>query len=244
MFAPPSQYGWAPPVAAARLAATRRRRSGGVILAVGLALLAALAVGGLVEAGGLTALGSFFSSLAKGAGATTSAQDVYHDPLTSPTGGWLNDSAACTFERDGYHVHGGRECPAPYGLGSSDVDVSVQARLVSGGPKSGYGIAVREDGSEGYALVIVNGGFWAFAKGADKSDTILLSGRRPDLIKSGSGATNTLEVRATGTHFVCTINGVKVGEVDDSTYASGAIGLGASPDGADVVYTNFSLTVL
>jgi len=73
---------------------------------------------------------------------------------------------------------------------------------------------------------------------------MLLDGKRPDLIKSGSGATNTLEARATGTHFVCSINGVKVGEVDDSTDASGDIGLAGSDDGSDVVYTNFSLTVL
>lgn len=68
---------------------------------------------------------------------------MYRDPPTAPTGGWLNDGTSCTFERDGYHVHGDRDCPAPYGVGSSDVDVSVQARLVSAGSKSSYGITLR-----------------------------------------------------------------------------------------------------
>ena len=63
-------------------------------------------------------------------------------------------------------------------------------------------------------------------------------------IKGGLNVVNTLQVQAKGSHFKFFVNGVMVGEADDSTYATGYTGLSGGGGGIEDAYNNFLVTSL
>jgi hypothetical protein len=213
-----------------------------------------VAVAALVVAlGGLTACGG--SSMPQPAPPATATPQpmatatpaptvLFNDPLTSNVNGW-HEGNGCSFKSVGYHINGAVACFAPVST-PADEDVSVQASQISGSLQHGYGLLVRASVSNNslndYAFVIVGVGAWAFFKDAGSTSTMIVPFTASSAIHTGLNATNTLEMRMQGAHFDFLINGMPVGQADDSTFAAGATGLGGG-DGIEVVYTNFKITL-
>jgi hypothetical protein len=241
-----------PPASAQRLTAppalrARRRRQGVVrrisvgcgaaVLTFVLVILARVALD--VAAGGL-------GGAAPGrADPTPNTSRVYAASLMAPgagTSGWNNDSR-CSAKHDGYHIVGSYICYAPI-ADAGNADISVQVRQILGDPFEPYGIAFRILGADShYEFDIDSHGKWAMYKFADGTATTLVPFTANAAIARGLGVTNTLRVRARGSRFACFVNGVEVGQVDDTTFTSGKTGL-VGDDGIEVVFTNFALTRL
>src|SRR5258708_30352568 len=112
------------------------------------------------------------------------------------------------------------------GLKYGDVDVSISAKLMNyASPDNpaalaAYGIAVRQGGYGGQYLFfgITPNGRWfnGYPNQTDPTQT----GTPNSALRTGIGATNTLEVQTHGTHFVFLINGVSVDDEDMSGASS------------------------
>jgi hypothetical protein len=181
-----------------------------------------------------------------GGGATTGAPQgtvLLRDPLTSNAHGWPDD-ADCSIRQDGYHVVGGIICSAPTGT-LADLDVSVQTREVSGPTDHFFGIGLRAGGAnlaDRYLFGVDANGKWVFGKYANGQFTAIDAIQSTSAIATGLNASNTLEVRAAGTHFNFLINGTQVGTADDATLSAGVVTLEGSPD-IEVVFTNAQISV-
>ena len=167
------------------------------------------------------------------------------DPLTKRPTRWTEEQN-CSIRDDGYHVTGNNICflaGAPIG----DSYITVTVLQIAGVEDLSYGITLRRASAGNYYSFEIDGsGRWYFYKSAlDSNDapvlTLLASHADNPSINKGLFHSNTLQVRATGSHFEFFVNNVKVGQANDSSYAQGTIGLGSN-DQLEVVYTNFILT--
>jgi hypothetical protein len=175
-------------------------------------------------------------------GTPTAATDltIYDNPMTGVNTDWQNDTN-CSFKPDGYHITAAFICYAPP-EDVGNVVVSVTAKQVSGVTNAFYGLVLRRT-SKGnyYAFEIDGNGKWVFDVVKDNTVTRLVDVTANPAIQPGLGVANILQVRAVGSHFQFSVNGTQVGQIDDSTFLSGLLGLGGK-DGLDVVYTNFKAT--
>ncbi|MGH2509499.1 MAG: hypothetical protein ACRDHZ_19145, partial [Ktedonobacteraceae bacterium] len=162
--------------------------------------------------------------------AITNSTPVLRDPLNSPDGNdWPDDGTFCAFVNNRYVVnaHGNstlQPCIASssqmnYGAAAFQVDVTLIA-----GNDAGLIFRTSADGSQFYDFEIT-----------DQHQFYLRyrnNGKYTDLIKPisnsailGSGGQNTLLILASGSDFRLFINHTFVGEAQDSTFASGQIGV-------------------
>jgi hypothetical protein len=174
-----------------------------------------------------------------GVTATLQGTLTYVDAFTSGLDGWAADSN-CHIRRDGYHVQNGYVCYAPV-QNVFDVDVYVQVKEASGSARGLYGLVFRgfDDGNYYVFGVTANGDWGAFVC-ADKTCKPLAGYERDTAVQVGLGATNALEVWVVGTHFTFFVNGVKVGEADDSSVGNGRVGLYAE-QGVEASFTNLMI---
>lgn len=223
-----------------------RPRRGRTALIVGLALVVAV-----VLTSGLGAVAGYyywrtshvavpFDNFATPT-ATPSGTIILQDPLTSNIYGWAMDPPYCQFANGGYQVSD-RICFAPVGV-IGDASISVQVRQIQGIPTHGFGLALRHVSQGNYYLFhIVSDSQWLFGKVVNGSLSPILGWQGSNAIKGGLNATNTLLVRAKGSHFDFYVNNQQVGQADDSTFSSGRTGVDA---GASVqsVFNNFTVTI-
>jgi hypothetical protein len=147
---------------------------------------------------------------------------------------------------DGYHVTDNHICFMA-GVPSKDSYITVTALQVAGVQVAGvedlsYGVSLRRVAAGYYYSFEIDGsGNWYFYKATDSVLTLLASHSDNPSINKGLFHANTLQVRATGKRFEFFVNNVKVGQVNDSSYAEGTVGLGSN-DQVEVIYTNFILT--
>lgn len=161
---------------------------------------------------------------------------LYQSALTAQSNDWPNDKE-CFFKSDGYHIVGASNCYYS-GAAYEDATISVTAKLLKGDPSGAYGIAFRRPSADNfYAFLITGNGDWFVLKG----NTILLKPAHSSAITAGVGAINQLSVRMQGAHFTFVANGTQLGDLSDSTYATGAAGL-AGDVNLDIAYTNFAVT--
>lgn len=176
------------------------------------------------------------------AGAPAGMHLILRDTMLGTNDGWANDSH-CFFGSDGYHVKDGYICYAPTSA-FADGSVAVTTKQVFGSIHYYYGIVLRRI-SKGnyYAFSVDSNGYWAFIRVVNDKTSIVGNQHTSAAIKTGIGASNTLEVRASGTHFQFFINSTPVGEADDSTYSSGKVGVDGGGSGLETVFTNFTVAV-
>jgi len=205
--------------------ATRRRR---LPIVIGIVVVVVLLLGGAGAA--IAAISSRSTTV------------LFQDALTSDSGHWPS-TASCTFQSDGYHILDGHICYADTD-NFGNADISVQLQQVSGTGDNAYsGVAVRRV-SQGnlYTFGITTGGQWAFVKTVNDEQTALGgSPQASGAIHKGLGSSNTLEVRAHGSHFDLFVNGTQVGAVDDSTFSTGRCGLFAD-QGIETTFTSFQVS--
>lgn len=175
------------------------------------------------------------------ASATPSGPTVlFQDALTPSSTGWSSD-ADCVLKSDGFHFTASVICFAPAD-DARNVDISVQARQVSGPTTVFYGIVFRHASTGNYYQYnIDSNGKWTFLKSVGGNVATVVPFTANAAIKAGLNATNTLEVRAVGATLTFFVNGTQVGQTRDTTYTSGSTGL-IGDDGIEVVNTQFKMT--
>ena len=166
---------------------------------------------------------------------------IFEDDLTTNVNGWVSTSD-CFFRSDGYHIAGGHVCFSRVpGTTASDANISVQVQQVSGSIADPYGLVFRSDDHGNYYFFGIDGnGKWLFEKVVATQATILIPFTPNAIIAKGLNSSNIIEVHALATHFELYVNGVLVGQLDDSTYSEGRVGL-AGDDSIEVVYTNLRI---
>jgi hypothetical protein len=167
-------------------------------------------------------------------------ETIYENPMDGSRIDWRN-KAECQFKPDGYHITAAFICFAPQN-DVGDIDVTVTTKQITGATNKFYGIALRGASTVAsyYAFEIDANGKWAFEVAKSGTSTALVDVSANAAIRPGLGATNTLRVRAVGSHFIFFVNGTQVGTADDPSFNSGLLGL-FGDDGADVAFTNFKL---
>jgi hypothetical protein len=215
---------------------------GGVVLVISLCCVLPIAY--LASRGGQTT-----------AHGTPGPSIVYQSDMKKGDGRWP-DGSDCGFQADGYHITTNATCLVSIAA-MTDGAVSADVKQVMGATDGPRGIELRRATPGNFYEFAIDGqGNWGFLKytngvgtyvntpgatlGATPSATP--GGVSPNAaIKSGVNVPNHLEVRASGSHFEFFVNGTKVGERDDTSYASGIPGLSGARN-AEVVYTNFKVT--
>ena len=172
---------------------------------------------------------------------------LFSDPLTTDINNWSNDGNHCFFQGQAYHVKNNSVCYASIG-NIGDATISVQVKQVDGSLLLPYGLVFRRvSQSEWYQFTVDSSGNWAFSRAVSQTKQQpavieeIVASIPNAVIKQGFNASNTLLVQAKGSHFVFFINGAKVGEADDSTYANGEIGLLATGT-TEVAFNNIKIT--
>ncbi|XSG76097.1 family 16 glycoside hydrolase [Herpetosiphon llansteffanensis] len=117
----------------------------------------------------------------------------------------------------------------------SDVDAEIDVTMVSGEPTNAAGLVLREqiEGDTSGSLYVYqidgqgNIAFRRFDKAVDEWIN-LIDWKYSSVANEAVGATNRLRVVAVGSNFTFYLNGEKVASYTDETYATGAMGFGAS----------------
>ena len=226
----------------------RKRNNAGIIVSV---VLAIVVVAGLLSAGVLALSQSPGGNTSHPGGpsgvtnATTPTAyngNIFSDPLTSNANGWSNDTH-CFFRSDGYHIVGNGEaweCFAPTDV-PNDFTAQVQVKQVAGPSNQGYGIVFRHTSAGNTYLFLIDGnGHWTIQKCVNQNCSILAAwSSSGGAIQSGLNKENTIEVDATGSHFTFSANGKQIGQINDTTFSSGSLGLtGADASKSEVVFTD------
>lgn len=244
---PPFGQGLPPsgPAAPGPPAAPRRKRTGRIILST---VLAVVVVGALVAASALYVVkgGSLPGGLGKTSHPSPTATPilpaVLTDSLTVNQQGWSDDSRGCFFQNGGYHVVAGASCfaPAP-ALGTERI--SIHASVVQDRSGYQYGVQFWQQPTLSlncYAFLLDTAGGWQLFKTVNNQDTVLVSSHNA-AIHRGTGATNTLEVRATVGRIELFVNGASVGRANDSTFTHGRTALFGDP-GGEIAFTTLLIS--
>ncbi len=127
---------------------------------------------------------------------------------------------------------------------ASDLNLSVDAQMVSGGPSSSaYGLIFRRDSNgnkyifevrndKQFAVYLLNGGQWTTLIDTTPSNAIVPNG------------VNHLNVVAQGAHFTFSINNQQVGAIDNTQLTTGQVGVGLDMDSGTQAVFEFSNFVL
>jgi len=149
--------------------------------------------------------------------------------LSSKT--WFSDGSNCFFASDGYHVKGDAgTCTSSIKV--TDADIVVTARSLVGGRA---GIAFRGD----YLYQLSGTGDWSVSGSAD-----LVRATFSPVILLGAEAVNQLRVRMQGPVLTFFVNGVQLGQVTDSKYSAGSVGVMGYGASNEVVYTDLGVVRL
>jgi hypothetical protein len=175
---------------------------------------------------------------------TPDTNAYFQDNFSSNTSGWANDSH-CFYGSDGYHIRDGYVCFAPTDQ-LANVGASADMTQIAGETNWFYGVVVRlQNVKNFYAMYVDSNGEWKFAKVVNGQHTDLIPYVHTTAIHTGLNVSNTITVRAVGSHFVFIINGVQVGQSDDSTLAKGLCGVEGNSHGqVEILVTRFTLDLL
>jgi hypothetical protein len=174
---------------------------------------------------------------------TPAVTTIFNGTLTTQLAGWPSNQD-CFFGSDGYHVVGAHYCAVPTNP-LSDLGVEVTVAQVSGQTSDYFGIAIRLNNPSsyeaGYRFLIDGAGDWTIDKClGDGSCSRLSSGAASSAINTGLNTSNMLDVTALGSQLDFQVNSHTVGQADDSTYASGVVGLECGGS-SEVVFTNLTI---
>ena len=239
---PQSHYAPAPPMAPLAPAPQRKNRTGLIVGIVAAAVVLLVAcIGGTIFA--VHTLGRTSAAAHRPAASPTlSSSKVYSNTFSSSADDWTVIPQHCFLANDGFHVAGGYYCTVPV-VEQDNVDVSVNVRQVSGPTNWSYGLFFRQqDKDNDYAFMINSSGDWVFLRCLNADCTTPVYFTANDAIKPGLNTTNTIELRATGPHFVFFVNGKQVGSYDDTALTFGRVSLFASGTAIDCAFTDLVIT--
>ena len=219
----------------------RKRRTGLIVgIVVAVVVVLGLCGGGtllVVLSQGQTSTPT--SSATSGVSATPTPAEtvIYANTFASDASDWSQDPGHCYSSSDGYHAQDGYICYAPVGI-QTDASVTVNVQQVSGPTTHAYGLVFRRTSvGNYYDFMIDSNGKWLFEKCVNDNCTSIVDFKANDAIKGGLNTSNTLKVAAKGSHFDFFVNGTQVGSEDDTTFASGKVGV-VCTSSIDCVFTN------
>jgi len=168
---------------------------------------------------------------------------LYSNALTTPTSGWAN-GPECSFTPGGLVVkpNGGQAyiCLAPTAP-LTDASITVTVRETSGSMNHAYGIAFRHAAPKSYYFFGIDGrGRFTFTVVVNDVSHTVIPFTPATAIRTGTNATNQLQVVAKGTIVTCLVNGKAVGQATVSTFSNGSVGLRGINDGT-VVFQQLSV---
>ena len=114
-----------------------------------------------------------------------------------------------------------------------DVIISAQARQLSGPDDNAYGLICRYQSPENFYLFLISGdGYYAIGKFTSTDDQIqYLTGDGQyvfsDAINQGEAA-NDIRASCIGNELSLAVNGITLATINDPTFVTGDIGMGAS----------------
>jgi len=174
------------------------------------------------------------------------------DDFSDPNSGWdrVNEVEGSTDYQDGgYRIfvdETNYSIWANPNKGSyADVSIEVDVRKVAGPDDNEFGVICRHaDPGSYYAAVISSDGFFGFWRRSDGNDLQMIGYdqfQASEAIHLGSES-NHIRLDCVGSTLTLYANGELLGEVSDSTIASGDVGLYAGTfdlAGTDVLFDNF-----
>jgi hypothetical protein len=209
-----------------------------------LALLATLA---LLLVAGLGA-GGFWFYAAHQQPKTHAPPPLYANNLTKSAQEWqCQHGAYCLFANNGLHIL----APTDHlyfsflaGKQFSEQEIDVKVKLDNGDPQFvGFVIAFRSVGIAGYGWVVYANGTYQLVKWDTAGMAVnLIPLTRSSAIHTGLEQFNHLKIVAKGSAITLFINDQRLQQVNDATYSSGGIGLGAARYAADAVFSNLTIT--
>ena len=191
----------------------------------------------------------------------TAGPVVYQDALTMPASSatqneqW-NQNGNCVFQQDGYHVvpfqvlpKGVADCQEK-STRYTNMTISVDMRILSG--QSGgllFYVSSRVIENAGYFFEADTQGNYTISRSQDfgtgLTNVVMQGKTHSAALKTGTGASNTLQVIARNGTLLFYINGTFVSQQQDSTFTAGYVGFGATAakagQSADVAYTNIAI---
>jgi len=182
--------------------------------------------------------------------AITASPPLVSDPLNNPaTNSWPNDGTNCSFTATGYFITASspntlQPCLSgnlQYGDAAIEVDVTLLSSA-----DAGLLLRASADSNQFYDFEITSQNRFFLRYRNNNRYTFLIQNTASSVIQ-GVGGKNTLLVIASGSHFQLFINGTFVGAADNSTFASGQLGLAAgtlSASNGDASFTNLRVYAL
>jgi hypothetical protein len=176
---------------------------------------------------------------------------LYRNALTTPTNDWPDNGTSCFFGTGGYHMRDGYACYGSVGGNGNgiivtDGIVSVTVKQIAGPTTAGFGISFRRPSNGNrYDFDITSGGQWAFAERVQGTFSNISNYASSSAIHQGLNATNTLSVIMHGSSFMFFVNKAKVGQITDTTFATGMSGVHSDSGGVgdEEVFTDFEAQV-
>ncbi|HEY1390437.1 MAG TPA: toll/interleukin-1 receptor domain-containing protein [Ktedonobacterales bacterium] len=179
---------------------------------------------------------------------------LYSDTLRSNANGWHTDSRI-EVKTDGLHVRNvdnlfnrNKEsliawAPTKLCDDLSDVILSVNVRLLQDNAYHGAVLLFRYQSTHyTYGFQVSSSGRWClFRYQGPENFVYVVPWTENHAIKQGINISNAMKVSIMGTSFHIHVNNVDMGAIEDSTYLSGKVGLGAGYN-AEVVFTDLVIT--
>lgn len=131
----------------------------------------------------------------------------------------------------------------------SDFQLSLEGTVVAGNPESlAYGVVFGDSGDFAYTMVLIggNGTIQVVRSDPVNGDTIYVAPAKLDIINTGIGETNQVELILINGLLKIGINDVELGSVDVGTSPQGSVGMMVvcGDSDAHVAFDNFSLREL
>ena len=200
----------------------------------------------------------FLVGLACGTGSggdTSPTQDsniLFQDDFSNQSGGWdsvRNQDGMTDYDQDGYRIQvldPNTDYWANPGLaGLGDVSITVDVKKLAGPDDNDFALICRYvDVNNFYAFLASSDGYYGITKVVDSNQELIGQDQlQPtDSIKQGIDVVNTLRADCLGSTLTFTINGTQVGQVQDTTFTNGDVGLMAGTfdqPGTDMLFDNF-----
>jgi hypothetical protein len=229
---------------------------------LGLCLLAACGLAGLLGVWSWSGLPGSFAGLNRAANptptilSTTGPQEtvLFTDDFSDPSSGWpaIQDSSGdYSYQRDGYHIavdEADAVLWAKTGDQFSNSSIFVDVRPLDAGRDGYYGVLCRvQDDQNFYYFVVRNSGEYTIGKYRNGGFQSLTQGwRQSDSIHTNSEP-NRIQADCDANRLRMSVNGVLLDEVTDPDFKSGYGGiLSASLDTRrfEVLFNNFLVTEL
>ncbi|HET90555.1 MAG TPA: hypothetical protein ENN99_07440 [Chloroflexi bacterium] len=166
----------------------------------------------------------------------TPTEIIFQDDFSNSSSGWEvgnYDDGSVGYKEGAYFVTSTRTDFVMWGVANRSFDncvIELDTTQVAAGPDhdNAYGVVCREQGNgDGYYLRISGDGFYSIAKAEGGVFEALVDWTESSAIKKGN-ATNRLRIECAGSTLAMYVDGRKLEEVQDSTFAAGDIALTAT----------------